>query len=250
MQRVGLVIPCYNEQKRLRQDAFVALVARLEHLDLWMVNDGSTDGTLEMLQALEAAHPGRIKAIDQQPNGGKAAAVRTGLRAAIEQGYPVVGFWDADLATPLDAIPELLAYLSAEPAIDVVIGSRVQLLGRHIKRRASRHYAGRVFATMASLLLQMPVYDTQCGAKFFRVNDTLRQSLEDPFDTRWIFDVELFARMVDLRRRQGLPELGDAMVEHPLRVWEDVDGSKVRAKDFPLAFRDLVRIQLARRRGA
>lgn len=249
MQRVGLVIPCYNEQKRLQQDAFVALVDRHRDLDLWMVNDGSTDGTLEMIEKLERAHPGRIRAIDQQPNGGKAAAVRTGLLAAIGHGHAIVGFWDADLATPLDAIPELLAYLEQEPEVDVVIGSRVQLLGRRIRRRASRHYAGRVFATMASLLLEMPVYDTQCGAKFFRVNDTLRQALEAPFDTRWIFDVELFARMVDLRRFHGLPELGDAMVEHPLRVWEDVDGSKVRPKDFPLAFRDLVRIQLARRRG-
>lgn len=248
MAQTCLVVPCYNEEHRLRGDVFLDYVAENAATNFVFVNDGSRDRTLDTLQALAAQAPGRIRVLDQQPNAGKAAAVRTGLLDAIDHNYTRVGFWDADLATPLDAIAELGRVFDERPWVEVVIASRVQLLGRHIERNAARHYAGRVFATLASGLLQMPVYDTQCGAKLFEVTDVLRDALREPFRTGWVFDVELFARMVDIRQRSGLAPLSEVMVEVPLQQWEDVAGSKVRASDFPRALRDLARIQLARRR--
>lgn len=243
MLRTTVVIPCFNEASRLdaaelrrylRADALTRFV---------LVNDGSTDGTLELLHDIAASAPDRVGVLDQQPNAGKAAAVRVGLIRALEDDdCNAVGYWDADLATPLSDIATLRAVLEAEPHVDIVLGSRVQLLGRLIERRPARHYAGRVFATFASLLLRMPVYDTQCGAKLFRANGSLRAALETPFATRWVFDVELLRRLVITRREAGELPVEEATHEVPLLRWRDVAGSKVRPTDFPRALGDLARI--------
>ena len=135
-----------------------------------------------------------------------------------------IGFWDADLATPLEAIHDLLQKLIDQPRLQMVFGSRVRLLGRHVHRKAIRHYLGRVFATVVSGILRLAIYDTQCGAKIFRVTPDLSQILSQPFITRWVFDVEILARFIALK---NLHLLHDSIYEFPLETWEDVAGSKV-----------------------
>ncbi len=109
---------------------------------------------------------------------------------------------------------------------------------RRIVRRASRHYFGRVFATAASTVLALPVYDTQCGAKLLRNTPLCRSLFAQPFGSRWIFDVELLARYLKAKEKAG--PLG--VYELPLDEWTDVDGSKVRAKDFARAVGEMVAI--------
>ncbi len=233
--RTCLVVPCYNEEKRLDVPAYEAFFAEHADIAFVFVNDGSKDGTLQVLQSLAQKHPGQVQALDVQPNGGKAEAVRRGMLFAIDSGaYDYVGFWDADLATPLDAVVHFVDVFARHARIDIVFGTRAQLLGRKIERKPSRHYLGRVFATGASLVLALPIYDTQCGAKLFRAIPRCRELFATPFGSRWVFDVELVARYC--REHSGL----DGIYEQPLDSWRDVGGSKVKPSDFVRAIGEMV----------
>jgi glycosyltransferase involved in cell wall biosynthesis len=239
-----LVVPCYNEEQRFRDEAFSVFLAANPEATLLFVNDGSRDRTLARLQAFSAAHPGRCDVLDVQPNGGKGEAVRRGMLHALTtaQDGTLVGFWDADLATPLNAYVDFRFILDTLPGIDMVFGSRIQLLGRHVSRNPARHYAGRVFATTVSITLGLPIYDSQCGAKIFRASDTLRDVLSKPFVSRWIFDVEVLARFLSVWRVAGVSP-DTRIYELPLKVWVDVPGSKVHLSDFFRSFTDLIKIR-------
>ena len=242
--RCTVVIPCYNEANRLPAVAFERFLAdqSCANIHFLFVNDGSTDATLDMLRNLGARFPERAAYLNQQPNRGKAEAVRRGMLNVIaENDSEFTGFWDADLATPLDQIPALLASLQGNPRLTMVFGARVKLLGRNIQRHLLRHYLGRCFATTVSLLLQLPIYDTQCGAKLFRITPELKQVLTEPFRSRWIFDVEILARFLALHKGDPLP-LRNEIYEYPLPVWTDVAGSKVGSLDFFRALGELAGI--------
>jgi glycosyltransferase involved in cell wall biosynthesis len=240
MSRLLLVVPCYNEEKRLDVAAFRAFDAA----DFLFVNDGSRDGTLRVLESLRASDPRRFSILDLERNSGKAEAVRRGILAAIERKPEFTGFWDADLATPLSEVPGFLQVFASRPEIQMVFGARVRLLGREITRQASRHYLGRVGATLISRTLGLAVYDTQCGAKLFRTSDALRGVFARPFLSRWIFDVEILARFIEM---QGRDAVARAVYEYPVSVWRDVKGSKVKSTDFLRALRDLWKIGRAYR---
>ncbi len=217
-----------------------------------MVDDGSTDGTGQVVTDLARSSGGHAGALLLTPNRGKAEAVRQGMLAALESGADYVGFWDADLATPFDALADFLALAKIRPDLDIIMGSRVQLLGRRIDRTAPRHYVGRVFATLASLVLSLPVYDTQCGAKLFRAGRRLGRILRQPFVSGWIFDVELLARYLDdVPEDDREPPPSSARIyELALRAWADEPGSKVKSWDGFRAAVDLYRIARRRRRAA
>jgi glycosyltransferase involved in cell wall biosynthesis len=240
-----LVVPCYNESRRFQAESFAELLETEPRVRLLFANDGSSDGTLAMLQAFCAQFPEKTAVLDIQPNGGKGEAVRRGMLHAMNAfSGKYVGFWDADLATPLAAIRGFLKILESTPEIEFVFGARVRLLGRHVHRNPARHYIGRVFATIVSLSLGLAIYDTQCGAKLFRADDALRKVLQTPFESRWIFDVELLARYIADWRAAGInPD--EKIYELPLKTWVDVPGSKVRPKDFVRSFVDLVKIRKA-----
>lgn len=237
-----LVIPCYNEAKRLNTAEYRRFARATPSVSFLMVDDGSTDGTAEVLRELAQTEPDRFSVLRLGRNAGKAEAVRQGILAGLETRAAYVGYWDADLATPLDVVSTFADVLDRSPSIDLVMGSRVQLLGRRIERRPARHYLGRVFATVASLVLGLRVYDTQCGAKLFRATPQLRALFTTPFHSRWIFDVELLARMVRQRGEAGLPPAVQSIHEEPLKEWSDVGGSKLKAADFVVALVDLIRL--------
>src|SRR5262249_40882326 len=169
---VTLVVPCFNEAARLAADPFLDLVSRHGDFRIVFVNDGSTDDTQGAIARIVRQARDRFDSVDLQPNRGKAEAVRSGILWVLRNATPrYVGYWDADLATPLDEAPGFADFLDLHAPCQAVFGSRVQLLGRRIERSALRHYLGRVCATAASsLVLRVPVYDTQCGAKLFRVS--------------------------------------------------------------------------------
>ena len=248
MNSVVVVIPCYNEAQRLDLEGIRSAVSDLADLHLLFVDDGSTDATSTVLATLVASlPPNRAATLTLRKNSGKAEAVRQGVLQAIEADLfgvePfAVGYWDADLSTPLPAVVRFEALLDSDSSMFAVIGSRVKLMGRTIERSVVRHYTGRVFATLAALSLRFPVYDTQCGAKLFRVTPELRTIFEPPFETRWAFDVEVLARIAGLFGR----DIGArrVVIELPLETWRHIGQSKVRVRDLPRMIWDLARISL------
>jgi glycosyltransferase involved in cell wall biosynthesis len=234
--RSVIIVPCFNEARRLDVAAFGAFLSHTDAIDLCFVDDGSTDATPGMLEGIAAAAPDRVRVVRQPRNGGKGEAVRSGLQWASREGYAMAAYLDADLAAPLDAAAELFAVLVDRPELAMAIGSRVKLLGWRITRSERRHYLGRVFATFASITLGLPIYDTQCGAKALRLMPDVVAQLEAAFLSRWLFDVELIARLRDAVGAARLREV-------PLAVWEDPGGSSLRWTDFLKAPLELWRIR-------
>jgi len=216
---ITLAIPCFNEERRLPLSAVHRLV-RESTVRVLLVDDGSTDGTLGLLERLRAWAPERIELLVLRNNRGKAEAVRQALRVAVD-GADVVGYADADFATPPEELLRLARVIENSGA-GAVLGSRLAILGAHIERDLLRRCLGRAFAAGASLALGKPLHDVQCGAKLFRVSDALRSAIASPFRSRWAFDVELLGRVWAADR-------ACEVIEVPLRRWVDVGGSKLRA---------------------
>ena len=246
---LALVVPCYNEAARLDPAAFTTFVSSHPHVSLLFVDDGSTDATAEVLAQIRAAAPDAVSVMRLPVQQGKAEAVRTGILEGIRRQAGLVGFWDADLATPLSAVDDFLALAARRPEMEVILGSRVLLMGRDIRRHPSRHYLGRVFATAVSLALDLPVYDTQCGAKVFRVGDAVSAVFATPFHDRWIFDVELLARYLALPVEHNAPPRRARIYELAVSAWHHKTGSKLRWTDYVRAVPALCRIWRQRRAG-
>ncbi len=244
MTQTTLVVPCYNEAERLDVAALETFVTGCPQVRYVFVDDGSSDATAGVITELTDRRPDQCKLIRLDRNCGKAEAIRCGVLAALQQQPTFFGYWDADLATPLDAVADMLAVFDAQPAAQMVLGSRVKLMGRDIRRQAVRHYVGRIFATLASMTLDLPIYDTQCGAKLFRATPVTAALFDRPFCTRWVFDVELIARYLSAMHAADPAFCAHRTIyEWPLDQWHDIGGSKVRPADFFKAMLDLIKIR-------
>jgi glycosyltransferase involved in cell wall biosynthesis len=246
MRDVCLVVPCFNEERRLDRDAFLTFLREHENIAVCFVDDGSSDGTAATVQALQARAPEQILVRILDANRGKAEAVRHGvLYAASLNRFALIGYWDADLSTPLGELPAMIRVFDLNPSCVLAMGSRVRRLGANIRRSAMRRYMGRAFSTLASVLLELPVYDSQCGAKVIRA-DVAGALFGDPFQSRWIFDVEILAR---LRNHVGREAAPGALTEVPLTEWSEVGGSKLRSAHMLRAPLELLRISARYNRG-
>jgi glycosyltransferase involved in cell wall biosynthesis len=240
------VVPCFEEAARIDGAAFLALAEQSAPASLIFVDDGSRDQTLALLRGLAEQRPAQVEVVALPENRGKAEAVRRGMLRALAGAADVIGYVDADLATPPHELQRLAALVRGGD-YDVLMGSRVQLLGHDIARKPIRHYIGRVFATCASLSLGLPVYDTQCGAKLFRRTPALASALAQPFTSRWAFDVELLARLI--RPGPGVAAIAvERICEEPLLAWSDVPGSKLGPAAALRSGLDLIRLGARLRR--
>jgi glycosyltransferase involved in cell wall biosynthesis len=228
---VCLIIPCFNESRRLDFGQLGNLPPGLTCL---LVDDGSRDGTGDLIHKHESA---TLRLLRLGHNVGKAEAIRQGVLYArtngLLDGVAWVGYWDADLATPLSEIEHFIAYAASIGGhVDGILGSRIYKLGSTIVRSYPRHLLGRSFATISTALLSLDCYDSQCGAKLFRP-EVLDRAFGEPFLSRWIFDVEILARLRESR-----------LIEYPLRRWVDTGGSKISVvKTAVPTLVDLIRIR-------
>ena len=225
MPEICVVIPCFNEERRLRGDEILEFLHAHEHVTICFVNDASSDGTGATIDGIRKRAANAVLALNLPTNSGKAEAVRRGvLYAASLNRFTLIGYWDADMSTPLSEMMGMLRVFDTNPLCTLTMGSRVRRLGSRIQRSPVRHVLGRVFATVASMLLHLPVYDSQCGAKIIR-SDLVEVLFREPLLTKWLFDVEILAR---LRNWIGRDSLLAAVTEVPLTVWTEVGGSKLR----------------------
>ena len=263
-ESLTLVLPAFNEEARLgpvldelfgylrrrggpQREGAPASENLPDSIRVLVVDDGSTDGTADLVRARPEAAPEVRPAGTTGPwrgawlelltvaHGGKGAAVRAGMLAADSQ---VVVFSDADMATPPDQIPGLLEALGTA---DIALGSRIQPDGSDMRRTQPgfRRLLGKLFHAIAAIWVTGPVRDTQCGFKGFR-----RAAAHDLFArqriTSIVFDVEL----IYLARQRGY-----RLAIVPIR-WFDRRGSRMQASA-GLAARvvwDLFRIPLIHRR--
>src|SRR5262247_2049410 len=224
----SIVIPCYNEEARIGQTLSLTLdylAANAPQSELIVVNDGSTDGTeaiaRERLKSAQVA----TRLVENFPNRGKGAAVRSGLLAA---QTPIGLFSDADLSTPLEETPKLIEPI-ANGEVDIAFGSRAldrSLIGVHQPWR--REQAGRVFNLLVRVATGLPFWDTQCGFKAFRMS-VCRPLIEAAQIDRFGFDVELIylAYLAQLRL-QEIPVRWDHTAGGPLDASGNYSRDSVR----------------------
>lgn len=232
--KLAIVVPCYNEFDRLPVDEFKDFLTRQKDVQICFVNDASTDRTLEKLEQLAMLFPEQIRVVSNPENKGKAASVRNGaLKCHQDNNAAFLGYLDADLATSLEECYSLLSEFKGE--ISFVFASRILKLGSVVDRKFSRFFFGRIIATFISSILDLKVYDTQCGCKVFKSEIALIL-FENPFHSKWLFDVELFSRMLCA---YGKDNALQKMMEVPVKRWVDQGDSKVKLTYFFRLWYDL-----------
>lgn len=225
--KTGIIIPCYNEGKRINQKAFVQFIKEHSNYHLCFVNDGSKDNTMEVLQAMKNQAPQDITIIDVKKNMGKATAVRAGARYLYtKENIAYIGFIDADLSTDFKDFKDLVKTLKSRNELSVVFGSR-NSGGDGIKRDFLRGIFSNVIKACILFILGLPIRDTQCGAKVFS-RSIIPVVYGKPFISKWLFDVELFIR---LKNYFGKEQVMKRIQEQPLMRWVHVDDSKLGLKD-------------------
>ena len=222
--RTVLIIPCFNEELRINEEKYLEFSELYTDHLLLFVNDGSTDNTESLVQNLILQRM-NVKLFSNKKNSGKGEAVRSGVMYALQNfTFRYIGFIDADLSTPLAESLLLEKEFENNPRLEIVMGSRVQMLGKMIKRNLWRHWFSRIIATLICKVLQEPVYDTQCGAKLFS-RSAAERLFQERFLSSWLFDVEILARHKNFA---GEREFRSSVKEVPVTNWTETQQSKLR----------------------
>jgi dolichyl-phosphate beta-glucosyltransferase len=240
--QLSVIIPAFNEQKVIGQSLakVAAYLETAEDPELIVVDDGSRDGTREIVEGLCARYP-FVRLIANDVNGGKGRAIQQGVLAS--RGRWVL-YTDSDLVYPIEGVEPFVEALEA--GADLAIGSRSHsnslfaLHPRHFSYIYQRYLIGRAYIRIVNWLLKLDVTDTQCGFKVFRGEVARRIFARTTLDD-FAFDVEaLFIAR----------QLGYELVELPVYFLYLGEQSSVQlVKDSIQMLRDLWYIRQAGQRG-
>ena len=214
MPQYSIIIPAYNESARLgttldRVLAFVSI--QRWDAEVIVVNDGSRDGTADLVRRYAESHP-CVRLLENPGNRGKGYSVRNGM---LNAGGDMLLFSDADLSAPIEESSRLFSAL--ESGSDIAIGSRWLKPEMQIQRQSLlRQFYGRLFNLVLRILLGLNFKDTQCGFKAF-TRGAAQQVFPRQRIERWGFDPELLY----LARRSGLK-----VQEVPVH-WAHVEGTRI-----------------------
>ena len=228
--RVMILVPAYNEALRLPRFlqnycATAVLLSPSLEVECIVLDDGSASSESVLMEAavvqcqkdlVNSAF--RVSYRRFEKNRGKGGVLRAGFKEALGVGnFDIIGFLDADSATDPAEGCRLALELNADTNIDVVLGSRLKCLGYQVERSLKRHLSGRIFATLVSNFFSIPIYDSQCGAKFFRRKVLDIDLLDACTNNGWLFDLQLVLLL--WKRNVAIKEM-------PVN-WRDQDGSKI-----------------------
>lgn len=225
MPLIAIVIPCFNEERRLVPAEIINFLRLNVNYHFIFVNDGSTDNTSGVINHIKDGNVQQVTNLTLKVNRGKANAVREGILLGLsKKKYAFIGYWDADLSTNLEELLRIAA-IALDQKLEFVFGSRMKKLNTNIERSGFRHIAGRIITTIIDSHFSLGIYDTQCGAKLFSAAMAEIISKE-AFVTNWLFDVEIF-----LRIKRYCPEANGE--EIPLLNWTSRRGSKLNILNAP-----------------
>ncbi len=213
--KLSIVVPAYNEEGRIGRmlEAYLSYFAARYGNDFEMIVsvNGSTDGTESVVQAMQPRFPQLRVCVDPRPIG-KGGAIMAGGNLAVGE---LIGFVDADGATPPSAFDDLVQHIGDA---GLIIASR-RLPGSVVSPRQpwNRRFASRVFNFLVRRLFKLRITDTQCGAKLMTA-EAWRAIVPHIGLTKWAFDVDMLFKT----RRQHY-----AIKEIPT-TWSDVGGSKLK----------------------
>ncbi|HNV24015.1 MAG TPA: glycosyltransferase [Candidatus Omnitrophota bacterium] len=236
----SIIIPCYNEGDRLGP-FLTDLLCQMKDFKFFgeviIVDDGSAKEHRDIYrQFVEDLRSSAVKLVHFNSNQGKGSAVRYGFQLAEGKW---IGFVDADGATNAREVFRILSLALSSSDLSGVFASRVLMLGYDVKRSTFRHLIGRFFVTLVEKILHVPIYDSQCGCKFFKKGD-MAPFLSACQEKGFLFDIEIIA----FGFKRGLKFL-----EVPVD-WEDIKGSKVHIlRDSFRMFLGLWRIRKRVNRG-
>ena len=224
MASIALIIPFFNERLRLKTEDLLELsLLGRGLLDIYLVDDGSTDGHHSGLQEfITMNNTHNIKILRSTLNLGKAEAIRFGTKQIDLQNYEYLGMTDADFSAPPQEIMRL-ASLVKEMKFGTVFGVRKNNSHNLIETSLYRRVQGTVFNKMVRKILGFRLLDSQCGLKYFQVDNNLIESLKQPFLNPWLFDLEILLRLKD-NKRSGVSEI-------VLDNWSHVSNSKTSISD-------------------
>lgn len=226
MPSLSIIIPCYNEEKRLQGEVIQDFLSDKGNISIVFVNDGSTDKTGEVLNHIQSSNPSRINVITHKTRMGKAEAVRSGILESLKiTTVTHHGFIDADLSISPSELYRLFEILITNE-YKFILGSRIKKVGSKIIRNEWRHFYSRVIATIVGWVIKLDVYDTQCSAKIFE-KEMAPSLFAEKFHTKWLFDVELLCRI-----QNTYGDLNASGTEEPVKEWTEKKGSKLRWYNF------------------
>lgn len=229
---ISVVIPAYNEEKRIKgslSETCTCLENSGMNYEIIVVDDGSSDGTSRLLESVSTDFP-KMRLVRYEKNRGKGHALRTGV--LVTKGERVL-VMDADLSTPIEELPKLMAHLS-DGGFEIAIGSRALALSDIIRKQPWwRREMGKTFNRIVKVLVIGDFRDTQCGFKLFK-GKVARELFGEATIDRFAYDVEILARAK--KKGYGIKEV-------PIRWINSPDSRVDPLKDSLRMMADLLRIR-------
>ncbi len=231
MLKYTIVVPCFNEGKRILTDEYLKFLNANPEFNFLFVDDGSIDNTKEVLSTL-FSQTDKIQVIALKKNQGKAQAIYNGVQNILNNNSAnFIGYLDADLAIPFSEVLRLKEKISQ--GYEIAFSSKKPTQGSDLEIKFKRYFVGRVLSTMVRFSLKLKIYDTQCGCKLM-TKELAKIGFEKPFTSSWLFDIELFWRIITVKGRFFF---NTKSVELPVKRLIDRGGSRIKITDlFSLPF--------------